>query len=120
VLEALATQIAICAVLVTASLVGVRGLARSLESKLSVDPHHAMLVETDPSQASYTGDAIPAVQKRMIEALQAIPGVNVGGTGGPVSSLAPGLVRLEGLHRPGVRPEAIERRSGRHHVQRVS
>jgi len=71
----LATQIAICAVLVTASLVGVRGLARSLGSKLGLDPHHAMLVETDPSEAGYTGDAIPAMQKRIIEALQAIPGV---------------------------------------------
>jgi len=71
----LAAQIAICAVLVTASLVGVRGLTRSLETKLGVDPHHAMLVVTYPSDAGYTGDAIPAVQKRMIEASQAIPGV---------------------------------------------
>jgi predicted permease len=75
----LATQIAICAILVTSSLVAVRGLARSLHSKLGVDPQNAMLVLTDLTQAGYSDKQIPAVQKRMIDAMQAIPGVTSAG-----------------------------------------
>jgi len=71
----LAVQIAICAVLVTSSLVAVRGLVRSLHSSFGFEPQHAMLVETALSMAGYSGDRVPAMQKRMIEALQTIPGV---------------------------------------------
>jgi predicted permease len=71
----LATQIAICAVLVTSSLVSVRGLARSLHSTLGVDPNNAMLVSTDPTEAGYSENQTPAVQRRMIQAMRAIPGV---------------------------------------------
>ena len=42
----LVAQIAICAVLVTASLVAVRGLLRSLHSNFGFEPQNAMLVET--------------------------------------------------------------------------
>src|SRR6266436_5594786 len=41
----LAVQIAICAVLVTSSLVAVRGLVRSLRSNFGFDPQNAMLVD---------------------------------------------------------------------------
>jgi hypothetical protein len=34
-----------------------------------------MLAETDLSMAGYSGDRVPAMQKRMIEALEALPGV---------------------------------------------
>jgi predicted permease len=71
----LVAQIAICAVLVTSSLVAVRGLVRSLHSNFGFEPRNAMLVETDLSMAGYNGDAVPAMQKRMIDALQTIPGV---------------------------------------------
>ena len=71
----LASQIAICAVLVTSSLVALRGLTRSLHSNLGVEPNGALLVETDPSYAGYEADAIPALQKRLIDELQTIPGV---------------------------------------------
>ena len=71
----LAAQIAICAVLVTSSLVAVRGLARSLHSNLGVDPNNATLVSTDPTQAAFNENQIPAVQKRLLDATQAIPGV---------------------------------------------
>ena len=43
----LVAQIAICAVLVTSSLVAVRGLARSLHSNFGFDPQNVMLVNTD-------------------------------------------------------------------------
>jgi len=71
----LAAQIAICAILVTSSLVAVRGLARSLYSKFGVDPNNAMLVSTDPTEAGYSEKQIPAVQNRMIDAMRTIPGV---------------------------------------------
>ncbi len=68
-------QIAICAVLVTSSLVAVRGLIRSMHSNFGFDSHNAMIVDTSLSMAGYSGDSVPAMQRRMIEALQAIPGV---------------------------------------------
>jgi predicted permease len=71
----LALQIAICAVLVTSSFVAVRGLSRSLHSNFGFDPHNAMLVETDLAMSGYRGDQEPAMQKRMLEAVAAIPGV---------------------------------------------
>jgi predicted permease len=71
----LAAQIAICAVLVTSSLVAVRGLVRSLHSNFGFEPRNAVLVETALSMAGYSGEQVPAMQKRMIEALETIPGV---------------------------------------------
>jgi predicted permease len=71
----LVVQIAICAVLVTSSFVAVRGLARSLHSNFGFEPRNAMLVDTDLSMAGYSPDRVPAMQKRMIEAMEAIPGV---------------------------------------------
>jgi predicted permease len=71
----LVVQIAICAVLVTSSLVAVRGLLRSLHSNFGFEPQKAMLVETALSMAGYTGEALPVMQKRMIHALETIPGV---------------------------------------------
>jgi predicted permease len=75
----LVVQIAICAVLVTSSLVAVRGLARSLHTSFGFEPHNALLVETALSMAGYSGDSAPAMQKRMIEALETIPGVKTVG-----------------------------------------
>ncbi len=71
----LAAQIAICAVLVTSSLVAVRGLVRSLHSNFGFEPRNAMLAETDLNMSGYRGEQVPAMQKRMIDALKAIPGV---------------------------------------------
>jgi predicted permease len=71
----LVLQIAICAVLVTSSLVAVRGMMRSLHSNFGFEPQNATLVETALSMAGYSGDSVPAMQKRMIEALETIPGV---------------------------------------------
>ena len=71
----LVAQIAICAVLVTSSLVAVRGLVRSLHSNFGFEPQNVTLVETALSMAGYNGDSVPVMQKRMIDALGAIPGV---------------------------------------------
>jgi predicted permease len=75
----LVVQIAICAVLVTSSLVAVRGLARSMHSSFGFESRNAMLVDTTLSMAGYSGDGIPTMQKRMIAALEAIPGVKSAG-----------------------------------------
>jgi predicted permease len=71
----LGLQIAICAVLVTASLVAVRGLARSLESNYGVQPNGVMLVQTDLQMAGYNSEQQIQMQKRMLDAAAAIPGV---------------------------------------------
>ena len=68
-------QIAICAVLVTASMVAVRGLARSLHGDVGFDLRKTMLVDTALSMADYSGDGVPPMQKRMMDAVAAIPGV---------------------------------------------
>jgi len=71
----LALQIAICAVLVTSSLVAVRGLARSLRSNFGFDPQNAVLADTELSMAGYSGPAAAAMQKRMLDTLAGSPGV---------------------------------------------
>jgi predicted permease len=72
----LVLQIAICAVLVTSSMVAVRGLMRSMHSNFGFEPQNVMLVDTDLKTAGYSGDSVPAMQRRMIDALRAIPGVD--------------------------------------------
>ena len=76
----LVVQIAICAVLVTSSMVAVRGMVRSLHSNFGFEPRNAMLVSTALNMAGYDGDTVPAMQKRMIDALGAIPGVKAVGS----------------------------------------
>ena len=71
----LVAQIAICAVLVTSSLVAVRGMVRSRTAALGFDIDHTMLAEVDLGMAGYTGDRVAPMQKRLIEAMQSVPGV---------------------------------------------
>ena len=71
----LVAQIAICAVLVTSSLVAVRGMVRSLHANFGFVPQNTMLVGSDMHMAGYKDDQIPQVQKRMLDALGALPGV---------------------------------------------
>jgi predicted permease len=80
----LVVQIAICAVLVTSSMVAVRGLVRSLHSDFGFEPQNAMLIDTDLNMAGYSIDRVPIMQKRMIDAMKTIPGVeSVGLVDGP-------------------------------------
>jgi predicted permease len=72
---ALVVQIAICALLVTSSMVAVRGLVRSLHSNFGFEPHNAILADTDLSMGGYRGDSVPEMQRRMIDAVETIPGV---------------------------------------------
>ena len=71
----LVAQIAICAVLVTSSLVAVRGLIYSLHAHFGFDTENILLAETDVSMAGYSGDSVPPMQKRLMHAVEEIPGV---------------------------------------------
>jgi predicted permease len=75
----LVVQIAICGVLVTSSLVAVRGLVRSLHSNFGFVPQDAMLVDTDLDMAGYSGDRVQIMQRRLVDATAAIPGVTAVG-----------------------------------------
>jgi predicted permease len=71
----IAVQIAICAVLVTSSMVAVRGLERSMHSNFGFEPRNAMLLNATPQMAGYQGAAVPDLQRRMIRAVESLPGV---------------------------------------------
>ena len=75
----LIAQIAICALLVTASVVAVRGLSRSLHNDFGFDVDRTLIVDTDLSMAGYGASQVEAMQKRMVDAVQAIPGVRTVG-----------------------------------------
>ena len=75
----LVMQIAICAVLVTSSLVAVRGLVRSLRSDYGFQPQNAMLVNSDVEMAGYTQNHSADLQRRMVDAVSSIPGVSAAG-----------------------------------------
>ena len=75
----LVVQIAICAVLVTSSLVAVRGLVRSMHSNFGFEPRNAMVVDASLNMAGYSGHRVAEMQRRMIDALKSIPGVKSAG-----------------------------------------
>ncbi len=75
----LVVQITVCAVLVTSSLVAVRGLVRSLHSNFGFMPQNTMLVDTDLDMAGYSGDEVQVMQRRMLDVVEAIPGVTAVG-----------------------------------------
>jgi predicted permease len=69
----LGAQIAICMLLITASLVAVRGMLRMLHAPLGFQPQGAMLAEMDLSEVE---GGVPLEKKKaMIDALRSIPGV---------------------------------------------
>jgi hypothetical protein len=71
----LGLQVALCALLVTSALVGVRGLERLLHVPLGLEPEGAMLAQIEMKMGGYSDrDALP-LQKRLIEEAQQIPGV---------------------------------------------
>lgn len=80
----LAVQIALCAVLVTSSLVAVRGLSRSLHAHFGFEPQNALLVSADLKMAGYTGDQVPLMRRRMLDAVAGIPGVEAVGLSDPL------------------------------------
>jgi predicted permease len=73
----LGAQIVICTLLVTASLVAVRGMVRMLHARLGFQPQGAMLADMDWSEE---GDWPLEKTKAMIDALRTTPGVTAAGT----------------------------------------
>jgi predicted permease len=76
----LGVQIALCTLLVTASLVAVRGMQRSLRAPIGFQPQGAMLATTQMQMAGYSGEGSLPLQKRMLEEALGIPGVTAAGT----------------------------------------
>ena len=100
----LVVQIAICAVLVTSSMVAVRGLVRSLHSNFGFEPHNTMLAGVNLAMAGYPAEKVPAMQRRMIDAMQSIRGVEAVGL---VNSYPP-LAYTAGTQVPVFRQETSD------------
>jgi predicted permease len=76
----LGAQIAICTLLVIASLVAVRGMERALHTPLGFQPQGALLVDMDLTELSQEGNAALEKEKSIIEAARSIPGVTAVGS----------------------------------------
>jgi predicted permease len=75
----LGVQIALCTLLVTASLVALRGMERSLHAPVGFQPEHVVLAATQLNMAGYKEDQFVPVQNRMLEEIRRIPGVTAAG-----------------------------------------
>ena len=80
----LGAQIAVCAVLVTSSLVAVRGMIRSLHSNFGFVAQNVLQVNTELNMAGYKGEQAAAMQKRMLAAVETIPGVTAAAYAGRI------------------------------------
>lgn len=81
----LGIQIALCALLVTASLVAVRGMNRSVHAPFGFVPNEVMIAGTDMQMAGYSGESALPLQRHIIDAASQIPGV----TGAAVINVLP-------------------------------
>jgi len=75
----LVAQIAICALLVTSSLVAVRALVRSVNASFGFEPRNTMLAGVNLATAGYKDDQIQQFDRRTMDALKEIPGVEAVG-----------------------------------------
>jgi len=75
----LGAQIAICTLLVTASLVAARGMVRALRAPLGIQPAGATVAQVNLGMVGFDGDNALAKQKQIIEAAEGIPGVQAAG-----------------------------------------
>ncbi len=71
----LVVQIALCCLLVTASFVAMRGLHRTFTMPLGVNPENVTLATLDPNFAGYHDAEVATIQKRLVDAVERIPGV---------------------------------------------
>jgi predicted permease len=75
----LGIQITLCTLLVTASLVALRGMQRSLDAPLGFQPQGAILAQTDLHMGGHFGASVLLIRKRMLEETARIPGVTSAG-----------------------------------------
>ena len=71
----LAAQIALCCVLVTSSLVALRGLARAMHSSFGFNPAHVTMAGLDLRMAGYSDEQAATLQRRLLDAVSHLPGV---------------------------------------------
>ncbi len=71
----LVLQIVLCSILVTSSLVAVRGLARSLHMPYGFQPRGAMLASLDLQMTGRTDQQALAIQHRALDTIAAMPGM---------------------------------------------
>jgi predicted permease len=95
----LGSQIAICTLLVTASLVAVHGMVRALHAPLGFQPQGAMLAEVDLGQVGREGAVVLEKQKALLDAAQSIPGVT--SVGAVSNTPMGGGKRATPVYRPG-------------------
>ena len=72
----LGTQITLCTLLVTSSLVAVRGMQRALNAPLGFQPEGVLVAKADLHMGGYTEKSQLELQKRMLETAANIPGVS--------------------------------------------
>ena len=71
----LLVQIALCCLLVTAAFVALRGSQRAAHLPLGFEPEGVTLATVDVKLAGYEGASQPRLQQRLLQAVEAIPGV---------------------------------------------
>jgi predicted permease len=71
----LATQVALCCVVVMCSLVAVRGLTRALSTPLGLEPAGLTAVGFDLGVAGYDGRTGTAFKERLLREIAALPGI---------------------------------------------
>lgn len=76
----LGVQIALCAVLVTASFVALRGMERSINAPFGFEPKGVILAQASMQMGGYSDKSALPVQRRLIEEAGRIPGVEAVGT----------------------------------------
>ena len=75
----LGLQIALCTLLVTASLVAARGMQRSLHAPIGFEPQGAVLATTDMRMAGHSAKDSLAIEKRLLQGTLGIPGFTAAG-----------------------------------------
>lgn len=75
----LCVQIALCTLLVTASLVAVRGMERSLHAPLGFQPQGVTIAQTQLNLGGYSEEQYWGVERRMAEEAARIPGGTAAG-----------------------------------------
>jgi predicted permease len=114
----LVAQIATCTLLVTASLVAVRGMVRALDgSSAGIRPQGVMLAATNLPER-LEGDRALETQKEMIEAVRNLPGVTAVGAARETPMSWPR--RVVPVYRPGTTEFTPDNQALTTHVYPVS
>jgi predicted permease len=113
----LVAQVAVCALLVTASLVAVRGMLRALDgTSAGIRPQGVMLASVD--LGGLEGDRALEKQREMIEAVRSVPGVTAVGAVRETPMTWPR--RVMPVYRPGTTEFTPENHALTTHVYPMS